>query len=448
MENKDSMKVFSEAFAKKQTFGSMNEYKAPTFFTANEGEWVPWIDNDGKRWPTKLKSYNNNCALHGGLVEGIVMQICGAGFIYDTSTDLIKAKATEDFLNQINEDGDTLYDIFCQATWDDYVIGAHSIVPIFEANKETIQVVEYFPINNLTASKRDPSTFKIPYWGASFVWDEKGNPVGKPVAIPSFDYQRNKKGVKDYEELVNRLDPQTVKESLQVIDSYFHTNNVQVLVQWHRQDTESFYYPSLPVYKSGLNAIKIDIVSDQFVADALENHLNIDSILTIIGNFSEEQKARMARQIRKQTRDKNRGTESVIFYSESADTAPKLEAFTTNREDKMLNVVNENVEKKILEAHRITSPSLVGIAIPGSLGGGVADLPKAEDIFYKNVIKPLQFRVLKSFNQIMEYNGLEHLTIERLRITDDQTVETKTVKPTVASTIKTGFKKAFSFLKK
>ena len=83
--------------------------------------------------------------------------------------------------------------------------------------------------------------------------------------------------------------------------------------------------------------------------------------------------------------------------------------------------------QKLLTAHRITSPMILGIKTAGQLGGR-SEMLDAYLLFLNTIIKPYQQSLLKSFEMLLEYNyqGVV-LGIEQKRLLDDGTQEEEVV---------------------
>ena len=91
------------------------------------------------------------------------------------------------------------------------------------------------------------------------------------------------------------------------------------------------------------------------------------------------------------------------------------------------------VEQKILTAHRITSPMILGIKTPGQLGGR-EEVIDAYLLLLNTVIKPMQQTILDIFQLIFDinYNDSVKLGIIQLKLYDDGTEEVDVVTATDA----------------
>jgi hypothetical protein len=434
MENKLSVHKYSQEGEQKMA-AAYSQYALPTFRTSYDGKFIKWLDTDGKsQWPDLLIEYKNNSALHGRLCRSIIQQIQGAGFLFDVSS--AKAGATQEFLDKENADGDKPYDVFKKQVNDEYILGMSSILLEYEKNKKSVMEVQYIPMSKLRANPIDPSTYKIPGWWYCFDWSKQSGTKNPMTFIPSNNFKSSKNLADQYEQLVKEINLEEPEQNLREIEKIFGSANQCIEIHAPTIDTASFYYPSLPFYSGGLAAIRTSISVGRYNINSIENGLNVDSIMFVPGLTSDREKLKFANEANAQFRNPDRGKQTMYVYYNSDADKPSVEPLNTNSEDKLYSKINDNVKEDILTAHGCTSPELYGIQTPGKLG--TSEISDSEDIFYKNVIKPLQFQMLEPINKIMRYNGLEELTIERLKISV-QSTETKETETDVekTTTIKT-----------
>jgi hypothetical protein len=402
-------------------------YALPTFKYSYDGKYVQWLDVDGKtQWPDKLLEYKNNCTLHGALCKSIIAQIQGAGFIYDTSTS--KSRTTEEFLNVKNKNSDDFYKVFCKFVEDEYSFGLGSIIINYTSDKTSISNIEYVNMRQLRASPIpiDSSILDIPGWWWS--WDWSGYQKQKlMVFLPSNNFKVLKDTATEYNDILKTIDTikdvNSILENLQKIEQMTEGENSRVLVHQPTRDTLSFYYKSLPPYAAGINSIKADIAADRYNINNMEHGLNIDSIMQVPGITSNEAKLKFGNELYAQYRNPNRGKQTLLVFPIDDQHKITLDPLNTNSEATLYTRIIDQVAQKIIQAHRISSPLLVAQKTAGQLGGA-KEMDTAEDIFYKNVVKAYQLKMIEPFNQIMEYNGLEKLSIDRLNKVDTQTTET------------------------
>jgi len=74
--------------------------------------------------------------------------------------------------------------------------------------------------------------------------------------------------------------------------------------------------------------------------------------------------------------------------------APQITPISSNGNDTYYTTVNDMVMQKILTAHRITSPALLGIKENVGLGNNAEELETAWNLFLNAVVLPYQQEIL------------------------------------------------------
>ena len=85
-------------------------------------------------------------------------------------------------------------------------------------------------------------------------------------------------------------------------------------------------------------------------------------------------------------------------------------------------MLEERIASRILTAHRITSPLLIGIRDGGGLGNNAQEIEVAYTHFQSSVIQPIQKSLNKSLGRVTRQMGIEQpIAIEpsKLDFTDN-----------------------------
>jgi hypothetical protein len=115
---------------------------------------------------------------------------------------------------------------------------------------------------------------------------------------------------------------------------------------------------------------------------------------------------------------------------DSPENAPQITPIPQNGADGYYTTINDLVMQKILTAHRITSPMILGIKTEGQLGGR-AEVIDSYLLFQNTVIAPYQQTILGCLENIMEFNYPDViLGVEQKKLYDDGEEETEVVTET------------------
>lgn len=98
---------------------------------------------------------------------------------------------------------------------------------------------------------------------------------------------------------------------------------------------------------------------------------------------------------------------SVLFIEKGKDGARlEIEPFEASANVDLFKSLNETTQQKIISAHRLSSPTLVGYAGSGTLSGNAGEISVAAELFYNTVIIPAyQDPILNALKDILKANG-------------------------------------------
>lgn len=378
---------------------------APKFQPKRNLEHIPYSDPTGIQdgFPDELTFYKENSAWNGAILNYKIAQVTGKGFLVeDEDEETIK------FLENINEDEDA-NELLAKVSFDLEIFGGFSLLVTWTRDWKSISSIEHVSFDKIRAGKVN-SLGKITEYYYSYDW---GKQRTEKQVYPAFNYGEVKTKAKEYTTAVENADNDTIVK-LKTLQ------NSQILY-YKPYNTSNFYYPT-PMYVACISSIRADINSDIYGERILKNGFNAAMHINMVGNYTDEQKVKEASNIiHNHTGALTAGTPFVTFSKDKDTGAFTNNVNDTSKEDRY-KAVNEAVQQKILSGHQVTSPLLMGIALPGALGNR-DELSTAYELFYTNVIKPEQFKVTKTFNKLMQINNLKPLSIDKLDLFSDDTVE-------------------------
>jgi hypothetical protein len=131
----------------------------------------------------------------------------------------------------------------------------------------------------------------------------------------------------------------------------------------------------------------------------------------------------------------NKAGKLFLTFSDGKDQAPTIEPIPHNSSDTMWMELNDMIQQAILTSHLISSPELLGIITPGSLGN--PDHLEAQDHFKNLVIKPIQKEIKSIFEKLLSIRDKKPTEIEiaqynMVTIPDAAPIETVNVNKDVA----------------
>jgi len=315
-------------------------------------------------FPQNTIELYNRSSIHAAAVNAIVEGIIGKGLTANN----------EFYLEKANRKGETWNDIFTKITLDYKLHGSFALEIIWSRDRLSIEAY-HIDFANLRAGEKDHRGYIDGYyisskWGKigrarSFVSEEEA------LYIPTFDPE---------------------KKNDQPTQIYVHKN--------YRPGQQ--YYP-LPDYVGAYRVIELDMEIDNFHTCNIRNGLAPSLSITTFTNGSDDQ----LRDIEAQLNANYGGTDNAgsLMYIDvdSPENAPVITPIPQNGADGYYTAINDLVVQKILTAHRITSPMILGIKTEGQLGGR-SEVIDAYLLFQNSVIVPFQQSILGSLEGIMQIN--------------------------------------------
>ena len=186
-------------------------------------------------------------------------------------------------------------------------------------------------------------------------------------------------------------------------------------------------YYGEPLYFEVINWVDIEGQISQFHSANLANgYAPSLSIKFYQMPGSPEERKSIVKGIEKQYTGTAAAGRAMVFFSPGKDLAPDVDAIPVSNLDKQYLATSDLTVQSILTGNQITSPLLVGISVPGKLGGGT-ELETAYQIMNRSSIAPDRNRLARVYNKILKINGGPEIRIEEFKpfISNNQIKATK-----------------------
>jgi len=184
------------------------------------------------------------------------------------------------------------------------------------------------------------------------------------------------------------------------------------LLQIKEYNPQSFYY-GIPDYIGGTDYINLDMsISELHLANIENNFMPSCMVSMNNGIPSDEQRMEVERKLNEKFSGSGNSGKLIITFNEGKETAPEIIPLNTGDNDDKYQFLSTEVSRKILTAHRVTSPLLFGVKGDGSGFGNNADeLRDSYSLFNSSVIKVFQSSILQGLDEIFRINGINSLDI-------------------------------------
>lgn len=308
-------------------------------------------------YPDYLLSLYNKSAKHNAIVRGKVNYITGNGW----ATKQEDAKAQE-FIDNPNQ-YESLTDLTRKVSIDIEVFGGAYLEIIWSKLGGTIASITHIDYTKIRSNKDNTQ-----FWYK----DDWGNRKEKEEIIAAYN-------------LNNRQGKQILylKEYRPGLDTY-----------------------ALPSYIGALNYIESDVEVSRHVLGNAQTGFSASKLITLPnGEPSPDEK----RNIERRFTDRFSGSDGKKFIlSFVTDIAKKpavedLGASDLTKED--FNQVDKMIQQNIFAGHQITTPSLFGILVEGSLGTR-SEIRDGYEVFKNTYVNDKQQFLESVFNQLAQINGV------------------------------------------
>lgn len=330
--------------------------KLPIIKDVRGKDWI--FFGDDNLYPQKLIDLYNSSSIHHTAIDAIVAGIVGEG------------------LNVIGETicnrlGETFDEIFERISLDYTLFKGFSLNVIW--NKEGTKIVEIYhlPFNNVRSGKLNNEEIVEEYFYSPNWLNVRKNP---PAVYKSFD------------PLDNRGD------------------NANQIYYCYTYSPGNDYYP-LPEYIGALNDIDLDGRVSKFHNANISNGLAPSMFIKFRNGIpSPEAREDIYREIEETfSGEENAGR----FFLSFSDPGKEMEVTPIeNSNDDYYVTLDERISSRILTAHKITSPLLLGVQLKGNGFSSNADeIEVSYKHFISTVVKPKTKKLISNLNYLIKFMG-------------------------------------------
>ena len=309
----------------------------------------------------------DNCAVHKAVITSKVNQIMGDGIV-----SLNNPMAT---INLIN-DTETVSEVMRKVALDYMIFGGFALNIIWSKDRKSIAEIYHVDFSRIRSGKIDPDTDKVKCYYYSPDWANPKKYI--PEEIKAFS--------------------QNEKEPSQLL--YFKNYL-----------PSASYYP-VPDWSAGQRAIEINVESLNFHMNNLRKGMNPSLWINYNNGIPGEEEQRIiVRALESQYGGSDNAGQAIISFNESKEQSPEITQIPRDDHDSYYQILNDDITRTILSAHRVSSAELFGIATAGKLGGS-DEIVQHSEYFRKMVIQPYQDQLLPVFNKLLSLKFEKPTTLE------------------------------------
>ncbi len=365
---------------------NLASHTAPQVVEDNRKEWVAYGD-DNNYFQFLIDRYNGS-ATNNAIINGMTELIYGKG-LYATDAS---RKPDEYAMMK------SLFSRTCmrKVTFDLKAMGQAAFQVIYNKDKTKIVQVEHMPIETLRFEKMNDDGEVTGYY-YSKDWTKIRKKGFEPTRIPAFGYGEQGEGLEIY-----------------CIKPY----------------RSGFYYYSPVDYQGGLPYAELEEEVANYHINNIKNGLSPSMLINFNNGVpTEEERELIERRIIQKFSGSSNSGKFILAFNDNKEMAASIEPVQLSDASEQYQFLADESMRKLMVAHRVTSPMLMGIKDNTGLGNNADELKTASLLFHNTVVRPIQELILDAIDDILAVNGASlnvfFKTLQPLELQGDITEETK-----------------------
>ena len=365
---------------------NLASHTTPAVVEDNRKEWVAYGE-DNNYFQFLIDRYNGS-ATNNAIINGMTELIYGKG-LYATDAS---RKPDEYAMMK------SLFSRQCmrKITFDLKAMGQAAMQVIYNKDKTKIVQVEHMPIETLRMEKMNDDGEVTGYY-YSKDWTKIRKKGFEPIRIPAFGYGEKGEGLEIY-----------------CIKPY----------------RSGFYYYSPVDYQGGLPYAELEEEVANYHINNIKNGLSPSMLINFNNGVpTEEERELIERRIIQKFSGSSNSGKFILAFNDNKEMAASIEPVQLSDASEQYQFLADESMRKLMVAHRVTSPMLMGIKDNTGLGNNADELKTASLLFHNTVVRPIQELILDAIDDILAVNGaslnIYFKTLQPLELQADMAEEEK-----------------------
>ena len=339
---------------------NLSTYTSPEISVKKNKEWVTYGEKNSY-FQYLIDRYTGS-PTNNAVIKGFSQLIYGRGL--DATDSNRKPSEYASMINLFRKDCTR------KLVNDLKLMGQCAIQVIYSKDRKTIAQVEHMPIETLAMEKCNEDGEIEGYYYSSDWASLKPNET--PTRLPAFG---------------------TSKEPIEIL--------------YVRPYVAGFYYFSPVDYQGGLQYAQLEEEVSNYHINNIKQGLNPSMILNFNNGVPNEEERDL---IESRITDKFAGSSNagkfILAFNENAETAATIEPVPLSDAHNQYQFLSDESMRKIMVAHGVVSPMLLGIKDQSGLGNNADELQTASTLMDNTVIRPFQELLIDAFDKILAYNSI------------------------------------------
>ena len=360
---------------------NLSTYTSPDIIEKSSKEYVSY-GADNNYFQYLIDRYNGS-PTNNAIINGISQMIYGRGL--DALNSNKKPGQYAQMISLFKKD------MVRKVCYDLKLMGQCAIQVIYSKDRKTIAQVEHIPVENLRAEKcNDKGEIEAYYYSDN--WTKVKN-ISSTLKIPAFGFS---------------------KENIEII-----------YVKPYRA---GYKYYSSPDYAGGLQYAELEQERSNYHLNNILNGLAPSMLINFNnGTPNAEERQMLENRILEKFSGSSAAGKFILAFNDNPESAATIEPIQLSDAHNQYQFLSDESSKKVMVAHRVVSPMLLGIKDNSGLGNNADELRTASTLMDNTVIRPFQTLLIDAFDTILAYNQISlklyFKTLQPLEFTDLENVQ-------------------------
>jgi hypothetical protein len=167
-----------------------------------------------------------------------------------------------------------------------------------------------------------------------------------------------------------------------------------------------FYYYSPVDYQGGIPYAELEEEVANYHINNIKNGLSPSMLINFNNGVpTEEERELIERRIVQKFSGSSNSGKFILAFNDNKEMAASIEPVQLSDASEQYQFLADESMRKLMVAHRVTSPMLMGIKDNTGLGNNADELKTASLLFHNTVIRPFQELILDAIDDILAVNG-------------------------------------------
>ena len=339
---------------------NLSTYTSPDISIKKNKDWVTFGDNNSY-FQYLIDRYAGS-PTNNAIIKGFSQLIYGKGL--DATDSSRKPSEYAAMINLFHKD------CVRKLVYDLKLMGQCAMQVIYSKDRKSIAQIEHMPVETLAMEKcNDDGEIEAFYYHSEW---SKITPNEEPERIPAFGF-----------------------------------SNQPIEILYVRPYVAGHYYYSPVDYQGGLQYAQLEEEISNFHINNVMNGLAPSMLINMNNGIpNEEERELMESLIKNKYSGSSNAGRFILSFNESAENAATIDAVQLSDAHMQYEFLSNESMRKIMVAHGVISPMLLGIKDQSGLGNNAEELQTASTLMDNTVIRPFQTLLIDAFDKILAFNGI------------------------------------------